>query len=174
MVPQLLEGWFGTLLSLRHKIARAGRLLRRVFRAEMPRGEELEEGLTGGRERIMELRRQLMNPDKTQIVLVTIPEPMSVLETSRTLRMLSSHQMPVATIVVNQLQPASDGCPHCAHRRSYHERELQTLRAELSRQGSVPIRIVESQPWEICGPEALQRIGGILWAEEAESQGPVR
>lgn len=164
MVPQLLDGWFGTLLELRHKISRAGRVLRRLFKtSELPPGESLEEGLSGGRARINRLRTQLMDGDRTQIVLVTIPETMGVLETTRTWEMLSSHGMPVATIVVNQLQPASASCPHCQRRRAIHEGELQHLHRRI---GDLPTRTVESQPWEIRGPEALARVGSLLWAKD--------
>jgi arsenite-transporting ATPase len=136
MLPDLLDTWFGKLL------------------------ETLGRGLEGGRRRFSGLRDVLSDPNRSQIVLVTIPEAMSVLETQRTLTMLTSHGMPVATIVVNQLQPESPDCLHCARRREIHLRELEHMRAIAA---DVPVRVVESLPWEIRGLDALERLGDLLW-----------
>jgi arsenite-transporting ATPase len=165
MLPDLLDTWFGKLLEMRARLARVGRLLRRLLPmggGESPDAETLGRGLEGGRRRFSGLRDVLSDPNRSQIVLVTIPEAMSVLETQRTLTMLTSHGMPVATIVVNQLQPESPDCLHCARRREIHLRELEHMRAIA---GEVPVRVVESLPWEIRGLDALERLGELLWEE---------
>jgi arsenite-transporting ATPase len=161
MVPQLLEGWFGTLLRLRHSFARAGRLLKRLLPgAQPPPTAQLEQELTGGQQRIAQLRDQLTDPERSQIILVTIAEPMSVLETTRTMAMLEGHGMAVGSIVVNQFQPASTDCAHCERRRAIHQAELADLRR---RAPGAAIRVVESLPWKIAGADALARLGDRLW-----------
>lgn len=163
MLPDLLDTWLGKLLEMKARIARVGRLLRRL----LPSGGEggldeaaLEGGLQGGRRRIGGLREVLTDPNRAQIILVTIPEAMSVLETERTLNLLQAHGMPVATVVVNQLQPASDDCPFCQRRREIHLGELERMRRIA---GEVPVRVVESLPVEVRGVVQLDRMGEILW-----------
>ncbi|MCC6748954.1 MAG: ArsA family ATPase [Deltaproteobacteria bacterium] len=163
MVPELLDGWFGTMLELRDRIARAGRLLRRFLPGtKAPSEGDLARDLEGGRKRITALRDVLTDDQKSQIILVTIPEALSVLETTRTLQMLASHAMTVGTIVVNQLQPANPGCPHCARRREIHESELALMRRNA---GATPVRVVESQPTAIRGADALEGMARLLWGD---------
>ena len=161
MVPELLDGWFGTLLQLRHRIAKAGRLLRKLWPgAKAVEEADLEQGLTGGRERINVLREQLTDASRSQIILVSIPEAMSVMETTRTIESLDGHGMAVGTVVVNQMQPEKTDCTHCAQRRKIHLAELKKLE---QRAGKVPIRIVETLPQEIKGCDDLAQVGELLW-----------
>ncbi len=164
MVPQLLDSWFGKLLEMKTRLARAGRVIRKLIpgggQGRAPDVEEIREGLEGGRRRISSLKDVLTDPDKAQIILVTIPEAMSILETRRTLERLSDGGLPVATVVVNQLQPDSGDCPHCARRRQIHEAELSQMRRLA---GDVPVRVVESLPREIRGLDKLHEVGEILW-----------
>ena len=162
MVPALLDSWFGKLLEMKTRIARAGRLFRRLIPGEsrVPNVEDIREGLEGGRRRISSLKEVLSDPNRAQIILVTIPEAMSILETRRTLERLASGGMSVATVVVNQLQPENQDCPHCSRRRKIHQRELEGMRRLA---GEVPVRVVESLPREIRGLEKLHEMGEILW-----------
>ncbi|MCK5797384.1 MAG: ArsA family ATPase [Deltaproteobacteria bacterium] len=167
MLPELLDGWLGTLLTLRGHITRAGRLLRR-FLPRAPNkddAEKLEEGLLASRHRIAELRDLLRDPNKAQIFLVTIPEALGVMETLRTFELLKKQGLPVGSIVVNQLQPQSDTCVHCRRRRTIHDRELGDLRTHI---GDTPLRIIESLDEEIRGAEALEAMGERLWAQLPE------
>jgi len=167
MLPELMDGWLGKLLEMKARIARAGKFLRRFLPGGRPiDADDLEHGLSGGRQRISNLRELLMDPERAQIILVSIPEAMSVLETQRTLELLSGHGLPVAAVVVNQLQPEGEACPHCSRRREIHVRELEHMRRVA---GGVPVRIVESFPWEIRGLASLLELGRVLWGEGAGS-----
>jgi len=162
MLPELLDSWLGKLLEMKARIARIGRLFRRLFPGEGGVASEalLDQGLQGGRQRIGGLRQVLTDPDRSQIVLVTIPEAMSVAETERTLNLLQGHGMPVATVVVNQLQPESPDCLHCMRRREIHLAELERMRRIA---GSVPVKVVESLAWEVRGLRGLEQMGELLW-----------
>ena len=163
MVPQLLDSWFGKLLSMRRRISRAGRLIRRLLPGSAPPppdAEQLGQGLQDGRDRIARLRDVLTNGDKAQIVLVTIPEEMGVEETRRTLEKLSEGGLPVGTVVVNQLQPKNDACDHCTRRRAIHHKELLRMQTLA---GDIPVKVVESLPQKIRGPEDLAAMGDLLW-----------
>lgn len=169
MLPELLDGWLGTLLSLRSQIARAGRLLRRF----LPGGAKddaakLEEGLLASRERMTGLRELLTDPDRAQIFLVTIPEAMGVLETLRTLELLNKQGLPVGSIMVNQMQPKSDSCVHCQRRRAIHERELAELRVRV---GNVPVKVIEALSVEVRGCNELEQLSERVWGDAARAEG---
>ncbi|MBK6848091.1 MAG: ArsA family ATPase [Proteobacteria bacterium] len=165
MLPELLEGWMGTLLDLQHQFGRAGRLLRRW----LPRGatapstrDALERGLHGGRERLAHLRDHLADPQQAAVMLVTIPEALSVLETLRTLHTMQQLRVGVGGMIVNQLQPSSPSCEHCQRRHEIHARELQRLRDAV---GTLPLHLVPSLETEVRGLEALGALAAQLWGE---------
>jgi arsenite-transporting ATPase len=163
MLPELMDSWFGKLIEMKVRLARAGRFLRRLLPGSAaPDAAELGRELEGGRQRMGSLRDMLTDPDRAQIVLVTIPEAMGILETMRTLQTLSGHGMPVGTVVVNQLQPESETCMHCIRRRTIHLAELARMRGIA---GTVPVRVLETLPWEVRGREALLDVGQRLWGE---------
>jgi arsenite-transporting ATPase len=164
MLPDLMDSWFGKLMEMKAKIAKMGRLLRRLLPGDGPQpdSEALGKNLEGGRRRMGGLRQVLSDPDRSQIILVTIPEAMSVLETSRTLQMLSQNGLPVGTVVVNQMQPDSKDCQYCIRRRQIHQIELERMQQIA---GGVPVRVVESVPYEIRGMDALKQLGELLWGQ---------
>lgn len=167
MLPELLEGWMGTLLDLQQHFGRAGRLLRRWLpRAATTPGarEELQRGLQGGRQRLIDLREQLADPQRASLLLVTIPEALGVLETLRTLRTLRELRVGVGGLIVNQLQPSSPTCEHCQRRHQIHARELQGLREAV---GTLPVYVVPSLATEVRGLEALAALAARLWDERA-------
>jgi arsenite/tail-anchored protein-transporting ATPase len=168
MLPELMDSWIGKLMEMKQRLARAGRFLRRLIPGgKSPDAAEISRGLQSGKERMGGLREMLTDPNKSQIVLVTIPEAMGVLETVRTMKMLDGHGMPIGTVVVNQLQPESPGCLHCQRRRQIHLRELDEMRRLA---GPVPIRVLETLPWEVRGLQALHDFGERLWGQPAETK----
>lgn len=164
LLPEMLDGWLGRVLTIRTQLSRLGR----VFRKLLPKGDEgqeapdIGEGLMSARERIARARELISNPDRTLFALVTIPEAMSVLETTRTLQQLTDHHIPVGAVIANQVQPPSDTCEHCRLRRIIHTRELEQLVRVCK---EIPLRMVESKPRVIRGVAALAELGAELWPE---------
>ncbi len=162
MLPELMDSWIGKMMEMKSRLARAGKFLRRLIPGMgAVDAEELGRGLEGGRQRFGNLRGLLMDPDRAQIILVTIPEAMSVMETQRTLEMIAKHGMPVGSVVVNQLQPPSESCAHCQRRREIHLAELARMRQIAA---PAEVRVLESLPWEVRGTAALLQIGEMLWS----------
>jgi arsenite-transporting ATPase len=160
-LPQMLDGWLGKMLALRDAFSWVGRTVRRILPGRRAGEEALGQGLASTRQRVEAARQALADPHRTHFALVTIPEAMSVLESERTIRQLRDHGVPLGTLFVNMVQPASQDCPHCAARRSIHEREIGRIRAVA---GEIPIRFVECRPTVIRGLEALSDLGERLWA----------
>ena len=164
MLPDLLDSWMGKLIEMKARLSKIGRLIKKLIPGtRTPDAEELDRDLKGSRKRMSSLRDVLTDPDRSQIILVTIPEAMSVLETSRTLQMLNGNGMPVGSVIVNQLQPVFDSCLHCSKRRKIHLAELDKMHRLA---GDVPLRIIEGVSWEIRGSEALAKMGELLWEQE--------
>lgn len=160
LLPQMLDGWIGRLLTLRRQFARLGRTVRRMVGRKAAPGEELTDNLQAARDHVTMARELIMNPLRTAFALVTIPEAMSILETQRTLEQLAAWEIPVATIIANQVQPASATCDHCNRRHRIHQDELARLAGVA---GSIPVRQIPARAEVIRGPDALARLGAALW-----------
>ena len=66
-----------------------------------------------------------MNPVKNSFIIVMIPEEMAITETGRLLNELIKHDIPVHTIVVNQLyQDKEELCKFCKARREMQQKNL--------------------------------------------------
>lgn len=163
LLPEMLDGWLGRMLSVRKQLSRVGSVIKRLLPGR-PDGEEPDLGanLLDARERIVRARDLITDTERTLFALVTIPEAMSVLETSRTMDQLREHGIPVGVVIGNQVQPDSDTCEHCQLRRTIHEREIDHLERVCA---EVPLRLVESKPYVIRGPDALAELGRELWKE---------
>jgi len=160
LLPQMLDGWIGRILTLRRQFARLGRAVRRMVGRAGDTTRDITDNLQAARDHVTLARELIMDPRRTTFALVTIPEAMSVLETQRTLAQLAAWEIPVATIIANQVQPASATCDHCNRRHRIHQGELARL-AEVA--GSIPVRQVPSRPEVIRGPDALARLGSTLY-----------
>lgn len=163
LLPEMLDGWLGRILSVRKQLSRMGSMFKRLLPGRTD-GEDQDLGanLLDARERIVLARDLITDTERTLFALVTIPEAMSVLETSRTMDQLGEHGIPVGVVIGNQVQPDSDTCDHCRLRRTIHAREIEHLERVCA---EVPLRLVESKPYVIRGPDALAELGRELWRE---------
>ena len=85
----------------------------------------------------------------------------SVKSTNEAARQLADEGIPVGVVFANQGQPPSDDCRPCRRRHRIHQREISRLTELVD---GVPLRLVESKPSVICGPEALAELGRELWS----------
>ncbi len=162
LLPEMLDGWLGRMLSVRKQLSKVGSVIKRLMPGGDQDAPDLGANLMDARERIVKARDLITDTERTLFALVTIPEAMSVLETSRTVEQLGEHGIPVGVIIGNQIQPDSKDCDHCHLRRTIHERELVHLEKVC---GEVPLRLVESKPYVIRGNDALAELGRELWKE---------
>lgn len=164
-LPELMDRYFGRLLRWRGQFSLLSRRFKKIFRGkeELMNGEELGEELAGARGRMQMLAELLRDPARCSLVLVTIPEAMSVLETMRTLELLQGQGMPVAAVAVNMIQPAQPDCAFCTSRRRAHEAQLERI-AELV--GDVPLLHIEHEIEEPRGVETLEPLAERIWATQ--------
>jgi arsenite-transporting ATPase len=171
-LPELMDRYFGRLLALRGQVSKLGRRFRRLLRGlrgadELGAldGAELGDELAGARGRMQRLGELLRDPARCALVLVTIPEAMSVLETTRTLELLESQGMGVSAVAVNMVQPAQPGCAFCSARRRAHEAQLEEVRRLV---GRVPVVAVEHTAAEPRGLAALRLLADLVWTGRDE------
>lgn len=161
-LPDLMDRYFGRLMKWRGQIGRLSRHLRRLLRSEGEVDpEELGDQLAGARGRMQKLAELLRDPERCSLILVTIPEAMSLLETSRTLDLLAGQGLPVAAVAVNMIQPDQPGCAFCQARRRSQMEHLERAR-EMA--GEVPLILIEAEISEPRGLEPLIELAYKIWA----------
>lgn len=144
-MPEIAEEWVKTLLDIEEK-----------YPIPFEIGEALQEMLST----IQKVREILVNPEKTEFIIVTIPEAMALLETEDLARSLKRMQVPVEHLIVNKIIPRNS-CTFCQGKRAgqvgyikkFKELGLETIGVELFEK-------------EIRGRESLNRLRKSLFQEE--------
>ena len=101
-MPGLAEEWISTLLDIQEKY---------------PISPGIGDTLTEMLETIKKVRGILAKPEKTEFVIITIPEAMSLLETKDLLEGLKRLKIPVECLIINKMIPKSK-CDFCTSKRA--------------------------------------------------------
>ena len=88
---------------------------------------------------VRKLRKQLLDAAGTEIIVVTIPEAMGVVEMKRLLHALSRFKIACRQIVINMVTPPND-CSFCSMKRDEEQRYVREVIAQYPdyRVGCVP------------------------------------
>jgi len=168
-LPDVLDSWIGKMIKLR--VGFSGII--NVFRKMLPFGSEKSEPSLGTdefdrmKERILSARKILSDPARTGYNMVMIPEDMSILESERSLDVLKQYNIPVKTIVVNQLLPENPGCKFCAEKRSQQQKKLMSISKRFSGLNMIQVPLFSK---EIRGFSELRGVGEILYEKEGKSK----
>ena len=128
-LPETLSGWIGKLIKMRIRIGNMFGALKRLFTREEKKTDNSLEVLERLNQSIINARDDLTNPIKNSFIVVMIPEEMAILETGRLLNELIKYEIPVSTIVVNQLyQDTTELCDFCKSRRDMQQKNLNKIR----------------------------------------------
>lgn len=161
-LPDLLNSFFGKLLTLRLRLSRVWGRIKRFF----GRGEEEEDKTLETLERLKSTidaaGKELKDETKTSFVIVMIPELMAIYETERLLSTLYEYEIPASYILVNMVYPDIPDCWFCKSRKSMQDKHLKEIRELYDEFGVIEIPLAET---EIRGTEGLERIGKILFLE---------
>ena len=101
----------------------------------------------------VDIARRLRNRSTTEFHWVTLPEPMSVAESTDALAALATARLPVTEIIVNRVLTDQGPCPLCDRRRADERAVIRDIRRELAR--GRRLTIVRAQPHEPKGVRAL-------------------
>ncbi|KAG2729854.1 hypothetical protein I3843_01G262600 [Carya illinoinensis] len=161
-LPDFLDASIGKILKLKQKIASATSAIKSVFGQEEDRPDAADK-LERLRERMIKVRELFRDTDSTEFVIVTIPTVMAVSESSRLHASLKKENVPVKSLIVNQILPPSiSDCKFCAMKRKDQLRALDMIRGdpELSSLTLIQAPLVDV---EIRGVPALRFLGDIIW-----------
>lgn len=159
-LPDLLNSFFGKLLTFRLKLSRVWGRIKRFF----GRGEEEEDKTLETLERLKTTidaaGKELKDKTKTNFVIVMIPELMAIYETERLLSALYEYEIPTSFILVNMVYPDIPDCWFCKARKSMQDKHLKEIKELYDEFAIIEIPLAET---EIRGIEGLERIGKILF-----------
>lgn len=162
-LPELMDRYFGGLLKLRSRAMWVSRKVKRLFGAVNGLdGEAIEEELAGAQRRLRMLAEMIRNPERCGLVLVTIPEAMSVLETTRTVAFLAKEHIPIAAVLVNMLQPKEPKCSFCTKRRHAQLVQIEKL---MNQNLDCPVFTIEHTYDEPRGLARLMALADDVWAD---------
>jgi arsenite-transporting ATPase len=160
-LPDLLDSWLGRILTLRQRLGSMMAGMRAMFGGG-EREDTSWEMLQNTKEKIRAARLQLSDAEKTQFVVVMIPEAMAVFETQRLLGSLNVWNIPAHNIIVNQLVPGNPDCVFCSKRREMQQTNLVDIRELYSDLDLTEVPLFDS---EIRGIKGLEDLGRILIGE---------
>jgi len=111
-------------------------------------------------ERFMAITELLLDPVKTGVRLVTIPERMAVEETRRAFSEFSLYGLCVEEVVANRVLPEEVTDPYLTEMKASQQGWLAQIRSDFD-----PIVVTEARllPNEVVGLEALEKLGAALF-----------
>ncbi len=161
-LPEVLDSWVGKAIKMRMMLSGVTGLISRI----LPFGDKGQNAkhmgmdqLEAMKKRIAHAREVLADPARTKFVLVLIPEEMSILESERSLKTLAKYNIPVASVIVNQLVPENAICEFCASRRKQQQARLGLVKKKFPRK---PVKTLPLFPQEIKGQKLLAEVGKLL------------
>lgn len=112
------------------------------------------------------VERLLKNQETTEFVPVTIPEPMSILETQSFLEYLKNLEIKVQSIIVNKVVSYQSDCLFCHARLKGKEKYLEMIERHAS--GGKDYQIIKMPlfPTEVRGKVALNEYAQILFGQK--------
>lgn len=161
-LPELLDSWLGKVITMRQRLSSTLAGIRAMLGGR-EQEETAWEMLQQTKEKIKSAKLELQDQEKTQFVIVMIPEAMAVFETQRLLSSLNTWNIPMNNIVVNQLIPENPGCEFCSSRRQMQQRNLVDIRDLYQDIDIVEVPLLNT---EIVGIDSLENLGRILIGED--------
>jgi len=126
--------------------------------------------------RLMEITALLLDPARTGVRLVTIPERMAVEETRRAYSEFSLYGLCVEEVVANRILPDEVTDPYLAGMKASQRGWLAQIRQDFD-----PIDVIEARllPNEVVGLASLAELGATLFGDadpmaQRRAQAPVR
>ncbi|NHJ13725.1 MAG: arsenic-transporting ATPase [Candidatus Thorarchaeota archaeon] len=160
-LPELLDSWLGRIITMRQRLSSTLAGIRAMFGG----GEQEETAwqmLQHTKDKIESAKLELQDQEKTQFVIVMIPEAMAVFETQRLLSSLNTWKIPMNNIVINQLIPENPACKFCSSRRDMQQRNLTDIHDLYRDVDLIEVPLFDT---EIRGLDGLENLAQILIGE---------
>ncbi len=118
---------------------------------------EIISGWEGLAEKVVSFIR---DPDKSEFIIVTIPEALGVKQTERIVKDFDEYQLKINHLIVNYVIREAD-CDFHRIRREMQETYIQALRNQYANR--IQLTEVPLSPQEIKGVERIKRVSDILF-----------
>ena len=156
-LPKKMKRWLkvGDLMLAKHRF-----MMRRI-RGKYVK-DECDKFLEETMADIEQVQRLFTNFESTEFVPVTIPEPMSILETEGLAHDLQEMEVSVKSIICNRVIVSGE-CPFCSARMKEKEKYLKMIEEKFKNYNLLRMPLF---PTEIRGQNSLQGYAKILFGEK--------
>lgn len=152
-LPELLDDWIKFLAKTRW---RYHYMIKRISGEE--RTEKADKFLLEMKKTVKRVRNLLQDSQRTEFVVITIPEAMGVQETEDLIKDLSEFNTPSSHIIINNIFPKND-CQFCRMRRKEQEKYIKKIKTSFP---NFKISEIPLQAKEIRGIEKLGQLSEML------------
>ncbi|HHT9134695.1 MAG TPA: ArsA family ATPase, partial [Candidatus Avalokitesvara rifleensis] len=156
-LPQVMENWLGVMSLMQEK----HRYLMKHWRGKYVK-DETDKFLEETKADIVEVKNLLKNPDLTEFVPVTIPEPMSILEVEDLIDHLDGLDIRVESVIANQILFPGE-CEFCKERVRLQEEYIRMVDEKFKKFQVFKIPLF---PKEIRGEKDLLEYAQVLFGEK--------
>jgi len=156
-LPQAMERWLKVMGLMQEK----HRFLKRHWRGGYVK-DETDKFLEETKADITEVKNLLKNPDLTEFVPVTIPEPMSILETEDLIEHLNELDIKVESIIANRILFPGE-CEFCKKRAKLQEEYIKMIDEKFKKFQVLKMPLF---PKEIRGEKDLLEYAEILFGKK--------
>jgi len=153
-LPELLDDWIKFLAKTRW---RYHYMIKRISGEE--KMEKADKFLLEMKKTVKKVRNLLQDSQRTEFVVVTIPEAMGVRETEDLINDLSKFNIPSSHIIINNIFP-KNSCQFCKTKRKEQEKYIKEIKTLFQ---NFNISEVPLQTEEIRGIKKLGQLTKILF-----------
>jgi arsenite-transporting ATPase len=125
-LPELMQAWIDGLISRREQVNDMARMWRSISGHEAKTEDPIHAVLQARRRKFMQLRRALLDTQKSAFIFVLNPERLPIEETAKAMKLLSQYRIPIGGYIVNRVLP--DDLPEHPFWSARKRQEAQYLR----------------------------------------------
>ncbi|WP_422486838.1 ArsA family ATPase [Gudongella sp. DL1XJH-153] len=139
-LPDLLEGWMGSLAKKRKSIVDMNKMVTRKYDKKDPVLEILEKR----QKRFAEIKKIFNDNDNVRIRFVLNAERLPIEETKKAIKMLNQFNIPVDTLVINRIMPDNIGAEFWEKKKKQEEEYLLDIEKEFEGKDFVKIPMLDT------------------------------
>jgi arsenite-transporting ATPase len=139
-LPDLLEGWMGSLAKKRKSIVNMNKMVSRKYDKKDPVLEILEKR----QQRFAEIKKILNDNNNVRIRFVLNAEKLPIEETKKAIKLLSQFNIPVDTLVINRIMPEDVGLEFWEKKKAQEKEYLQDIENEFKGKEFIKIPMLDT------------------------------
>lgn len=139
-LPDLLEGWMGSLAKKRKSIVNMNKMVTRKYDEKDPVLEILERR----QKRFGEIKKIFNDTNNVRIRFVLNAEKLPIEETKKAIKMLSQFDIPVDTLVINRIMPDDIGAEFWEKKKKQEREYLEEIEREFKGKEFIKIPMLDT------------------------------